>query len=116
MKTKGIGLLTALLCLLIAGLGAAGCDEDTENTDSGVGVKDTGVADAKATDAKTMDGTVTDAAPKPDAKPSKISSELIILHTNDLHSHLMGHGPNADYTPATTGDDKTLGGFARLAA
>jgi 5'-nucleotidase / UDP-sugar diphosphatase len=32
-----------------------------------------------------------------------------------LHSHLMGKSPEADYTPATTGDDQTTGGIARLA-
>ncbi len=41
--------------------------------------------------------------------------KLVILHTNDLHSHLMGAAPEADYTPATAGDDTTLGGMARLA-
>jgi 5'-nucleotidase / UDP-sugar diphosphatase len=41
---------------------------------------------------------------------------FIILHTNDIHSHLMGFGPEAEYTPDTTGDDGTLGGLARLAA
>ena len=110
MKTNSIRLLTAMLCLLIAGLGAAGCDDDKDNTDSGVVTKDTGV------DTVVADGKVPDQTPKPDAKPSKITSELVILHTNDLHSHLMGHGPNADYSPATTGDDTTLGGYARLAA
>jgi 5'-nucleotidase/UDP-sugar diphosphatase len=44
-----------------------------------------------------------------------ISQKLVILHTNDLHSHLMGHGPEADYSPATLNDDATIGGFARLA-
>jgi 5'-nucleotidase/UDP-sugar diphosphatase len=46
-------------------------------------------------------------APKP--------QKLVLLHTNDLHSHLMGKAPEADYTPATTGDDQTTGGVARLA-
>lgn len=41
---------------------------------------------------------------------------LTILHTNDLHSHLVGWGPNAEYTPETTGDDDTLGGMARIKA
>jgi 5'-nucleotidase/UDP-sugar diphosphatase len=41
--------------------------------------------------------------------------KLVILHTNDLHSHLMGHSPEGDYTPARTGDDDTVGGVARLA-
>jgi 5'-nucleotidase len=39
-----------------------------------------------------------------------------ILHTNDLHSNFVGMGPASDYTPFSTGDDKTLGGYARLAA
>ena len=39
-----------------------------------------------------------------------------ILHTNDLHSSLIGMGPSSDYTPFTTGDDRTRGGWARLAA
>jgi 5'-nucleotidase / UDP-sugar diphosphatase len=39
-----------------------------------------------------------------------------ILHTNDLHSNFIGLGPASDYTPFSTGDDKTLGGYARLGA
>jgi len=42
--------------------------------------------------------------------------KLLILHTNDIHSHLMGFGPERDYTPATPNDDVTRGGMARLAA
>lgn len=38
-----------------------------------------------------------------------------ILHTNDLHSNLIGLGPASDYSPLTLGDDATRGGFARLA-
>jgi 5'-nucleotidase / UDP-sugar diphosphatase len=41
-----------------------------------------------------------------------------ILHTNDLHSNLIGLGPASDYTsspPSNLSDDKTRGGFARLA-
>ena len=38
-----------------------------------------------------------------------------ILHTNDLHSNLIGMAPATDYTPFTLNDDKTRGGFARLA-
>ena len=41
---------------------------------------------------------------------------LTIIHTNDLHSHLLGFSPNIDYTPLRTGDDQTLGGWARVAA
>jgi 5'-nucleotidase / UDP-sugar diphosphatase len=38
-----------------------------------------------------------------------------VLHTNDLHSNLIGMAPASDYTPFALNDDKTRGGFARLA-
>jgi len=38
-----------------------------------------------------------------------------ILHTNDMHSNFIGMGPASDYTPLTLNDDKTRGGYARLA-
>ncbi|MEC9466518.1 MAG: bifunctional UDP-sugar hydrolase/5'-nucleotidase, partial [Myxococcota bacterium] len=38
-----------------------------------------------------------------------------ILHTNDWQSRLLGFGPNSEYSPETVGDDKTVGGVARLA-
>jgi len=38
-----------------------------------------------------------------------------IIHSNDLHSHLLGFSPNIDYTPYRTGDDETVGGWARIA-
>src|SRR5262245_29592394 len=40
---------------------------------------------------------------------------LTIIHTNDLQSRLLGFGPNREFTPATTGDDATIGGIARIA-
>lgn len=40
---------------------------------------------------------------------------LTIVHTNDLQSRLLGFGPESEYTPATTGDDATIGGMARVA-
>lgn len=43
------------------------------------------------------------------------AQKLTIVHTNDMHSRLLGFAPNADYSPLTTGDDETIGGFARLA-
>ncbi len=39
-----------------------------------------------------------------------------ILHTNDLHSNFLGMSPASDYSPFSLNDDKTRGGFARLAA
>ena len=38
-----------------------------------------------------------------------------ILHTNDLHSNLIGMAPASDYSPTTLNDDATRGGFERLA-
>jgi 5'-nucleotidase/UDP-sugar diphosphatase len=40
---------------------------------------------------------------------------IIILHTNDMHSRLTGFGPESSYTPLSINDDKTAGGFARMA-
>jgi len=42
-------------------------------------------------------------------------NRLTILHTNDLHSHFLGFSPNGDYSPLITGNDKTMGGWARIA-
>jgi 5'-nucleotidase len=39
-----------------------------------------------------------------------------ILHTNDMHASFIGMGPSADYSPFTLNDDKTRGGYARLAS
>jgi 5'-nucleotidase/UDP-sugar diphosphatase len=47
--------------------------------------------------------------------PPGTPQKLLILHTNDIHSHLMGFAPEIDYTPATPNDDATQGGMARLA-
>lgn len=43
------------------------------------------------------------------------AQKLVILHTNDMHSKLTGFGPESKYSPMTTGNDETLGGFARMA-
>ncbi len=43
------------------------------------------------------------------------AKKLTIIHTNDLHSRLIGYAPESEYTPLTTGDDNTNGGFARIA-
>ena len=42
--------------------------------------------------------------------------KITILHTNDLHSRLLGYSPESAYSPLTLNDDKTLGGFARIAS
>jgi len=41
--------------------------------------------------------------------------EITILHTNDLHSHVLGFSPNIDYRPDIIGGDTTKGGWARIA-
>jgi 5'-nucleotidase len=49
-----------------------------------------------------------------DAGPSTF--KVVLLQTNDIHSNLEGHDAVLDYTPATAGDDQTVGGISRLAA
>jgi 5'-nucleotidase len=39
-----------------------------------------------------------------------------ILHTNDMHSNVVGVGPLRDYSPLQSGNDATKGGYARLGA
>lgn len=92
-------MLRSTLLLLTLVVGVFGCSDDVTQTPLG-------------------DSGVTDATPPIDGETpqSPVKAELIILHTNDLHSHLMGHSPNADYTPLTKGNDETVGGFARIAA
>ncbi len=43
------------------------------------------------------------------------AAKLTIIHSNDLHSHLLGAPANLDYSPDRIGDDQTLGGWARIA-
>jgi len=40
--------------------------------------------------------------------------DLTFIHTNDLHSHLLGFAPTLDYNPMTVGNDNTRGGWARI--
>jgi len=42
--------------------------------------------------------------------------KIIILHTNDLHSRLNGFSPESAYSPLIADNDKTTGGFSRIAA
>jgi 5'-nucleotidase len=39
-----------------------------------------------------------------------------ILHTNDMHSNVIGLAPFTDYTPMSLHEDATRGGYARLGA
>lgn len=99
----------AASALVLAILWAIGCsDDDKPRPDSAV---PDSTVDGQASDMG--DGAISDVAPD---GPVGATHKLIILHTNDMHAQLEGLAPNADYSPATTGDDATLGGYARLAA
>ncbi|MFB6317691.1 bifunctional metallophosphatase/5'-nucleotidase [Saccharicrinis sp. FJH54] len=47
---------------------------------------------------------------------SLVAQDLVILHTNDLHSRLNGFSPESEYTPLSINDDPTIGGFSRIAS
>jgi 5'-nucleotidase / UDP-sugar diphosphatase len=103
---------------LAAAIGGAGCDDDeppVPQTGADAATPD-GAAPGADTSAPVPDGGGLGDGPPvaTDLGPSTTTS-LTILHTNDLHSHLQGHYPEADYTPATLNDDMTAGGFARIA-
>jgi len=58
-------------------------------------------------------GTVGGQAPA--AEQKKVLS-FTILHTNDMHSNLIGVGPASEYSPMTLNDDRTIGGIERIAS
>jgi 5'-nucleotidase len=45
-----------------------------------------------------------------------MTKTFTILHTNDMHSNFIGMAPSSDYSPLTVNDDRTTGGYARIAA
>ena len=48
--------------------------------------------------------------------PSEAAAKsLTIIHSNDMHSHFLGAPSNIAYTPSVAGDDRTIGGWARIA-
>jgi 5'-nucleotidase / UDP-sugar diphosphatase len=51
----------------------------------------------------------------PTAEQKKVIT-FTILHTNDMHSNLVGIGPASEYSPTTLNDDGTIGGIERIAA
>ncbi len=46
---------------------------------------------------------------------AQTAKKIVILHTNDIHSRLIGYAPESAYSPLTLNDDKTVGGLARIA-
>ena len=67
-------------------------------------------ASAAATGAAMLTGARTAAS-----QDKTMATVFTILHTNDIHSNLIGVGPVSEYTPATLNDDKTVGGIERIA-
>jgi 5'-nucleotidase/UDP-sugar diphosphatase len=89
MASRKRGVLLAIVGMI--GWAAAGCKSNGGTPDGGGG------GDAAG-----------------DAGPTTF--KVVLLQTNDIHSNLQGHEAVLDYSPATTGDDSTIGGMSRLAA
>jgi 5'-nucleotidase len=88
----------------LALVAASGCS----SSETSPGPPDSGVKDGSGNDSgASADSGGSDVA--------TVTQSFVLLHTNDLHSHLMGFGPEGEYSPATPNDDSTLGGLARLA-
>jgi 5'-nucleotidase len=94
--------VTRIGLIVLACLACASCSDDSKQP-----VPDKGI------DRSVVDGPKKEAA-TPDKGPA--SQELVILHTNDVHGQVEGWSPISEYTPDATGDDGTVGGFARVAA
>src|SRR3954467_10249551 len=98
-----------ILCLLGAALvsGGAGCGKSKPANDGGGGTGGGGhggQAGSKADGgADATDGPASDAS---DATGGP-SQKVVILHTNDIHSHMMGQPPEKDYTPLDIADMDT---------
>jgi 5'-nucleotidase/UDP-sugar diphosphatase len=127
------GTLVRLLSagvLLVAAVGGIACEDsddiikppadaagaDAAGAGGAVGAGGSGGGPGADTAGPADDTGVATDVPAPSSDGPAATFALTILHTNDLHSHLQGHYPEADYTPASTGDDVTLGGFARIAS
>ncbi len=121
-QPRGVGLAHCGL-LALALLGAACSGEDRTlllpGATTGVGAIGGGGAGGSGTSAGAGGASnAAGAAGAPEEEregPLQGPRQLVILHTNDIHSHLMGVAPERDYTPETVGDDPTRGGIARLA-
>jgi 5'-nucleotidase / UDP-sugar diphosphatase len=114
--SRWLGLWLRVVGVVVA-VGTVGACEDDDTAPAGTvdgGAADLGAVDVPIADASVPDGQAPDVGPPPDLGPAT-NYALTILHTNDLHSHLMGHAPEADYSPSTVNDDATVGGFARIA-
>jgi 5'-nucleotidase / UDP-sugar diphosphatase len=52
----------------------------------------------------------------PETAAARRNATFTILHTNDIHSNLIGVGPASEYSPMTLNDDQTIGGIERIAS
>src|SRR5690349_14095438 len=91
------------LSLVVAALAVSACEDDPDPPLPDAAVVDAPVSEGGSDGPAPIDG----AEAGGDLGPAS-TSVVTILHTNDLHSHLQGHAPEADYTPASTGDDMTI--------
>ncbi len=111
--------MTYRLSMVISlALAAGGCgnenggDEDT-STDTGVDLEIDVTVDTDAPDGEDTagDGDAGDVPGDDDLVP--VPSRVVILHTNDEHSHVLGIGPSVDDWPlATSPGDGTMKGNA----
>ena len=44
-----------------------------------------------------------------------LAQDIVIIHTNDMHSKINGYSPELEYSPLETNNDMTIGGFSRIA-
>ena len=67
-----------------------------------------------ADDTAATGDTDTDTDTDADTDVADGKERVTVLHTNDWQSHMLGWGPNSEYSPGSTGDDSTVGGLARV--
>ncbi len=128
MRIQRLRPFLALAAFACLALPACGGDDDDGKPDAADAIGDVPAEEAPEVVSETGAETVTDAvtdtlapidwdaffAPRGWTDDGK--KRVVLLHTNDLHSHLDGLGPLADFSPDALDSDGTLGGLARLAA
>lgn len=105
--------LAATAC---AGAGSGGNAADADEFAESSPVEASEAIDAAHADSTAETPPAWDAFFEPRAWTDDGKKRVVILHTNDLHSHLDGLGPLADFTPDVEDGDRTAGGLARIAS
>lgn len=107
------GTFVSLAAIVL--LAACGSSSNQPLADSGT--PDSGQPDSGMPDSGQPDSGMPDSG-QPDSGMADGggSYDVTILHTNDLHSYMEGQGATLDYSPLVTGNDATVGGFARLSS